>query len=98
MKKKPAEQNKEHLSNLLERYKKRLRPPQASVEKVVLETIEKVAGFTLEPNQLEYTVATKTIHLRVPSLLKTELKAKQADIKKELQKTLPDSDLPELFI
>ena len=98
MKKKPAHENKEHLSNLLDRYKKRFRPPQASVEKVVIASVERVTGIALQATEVEYTPSTKTIHLRVPSILKTELKAKEMLIIDAVKKDLPREDVPTLFI
>ena len=98
MKKKPAHQNKKHLSNLLQVYKDRLRPPQASVEKQVAKVISTVVGLEISSEQVSYTVATKTIKLSVPSLLRTEIKAKEMEIRKQLKTELAARDIPELFI
>ena len=98
MKKKPAHENKEHLSSILDRYKDRFRPPQASVEKIVQAVIEEVSGFALQPTQIEYTPSTKTIYLKVPSVLKNELRAKQTVITTALQKQLPKEDVPQLYL
>jgi hypothetical protein len=96
-KKDPA-QNKEHLSNLLARYKERFKPPQASVEKAFVAAVQTQTGISLDTSQVTYSVHSKTIGLQVPSLIKTELKKKQQDIQHELQKTLPKSEVPTVIL
>lgn len=98
MSKKPPEQNKQHLSNLLAAYKDRFKPPQASVERLVIETVKEVTGVELRPSQVIYTVSTKTIKLNTPSILRAELQASQNAIKQSLKQKLPEHNIPEVFI
>lgn len=98
MEKKPAHTNKQHLSNVLSLYKDRFKPPQASVEKVFIQVVQEVTGFSLKPNQVNYSVGNKIISLQVSSLIKTELKSKQQAIVERLVEVLPKQDVPKVIL
>lgn len=98
MPKKPQEHNREHVSNLLQIYRDRIKPPQASVEKEVVACIKKVTGIELQPEQVVYTVSSKTITLRVPSILKTEIKAAQEPLQACLQESLSAQSMPKVLL
>jgi hypothetical protein len=91
MKKKDPTENLSQLGNLLLRYKKKFKPPQASVEKVAIEVIAEVCGYTLLPHQIEYTVSTKTLTIKAPSLVRSELKTHTVRILQLLRERLLDS-------
>ncbi len=93
MKKDPT-QNESQLGNLLARYQTLFKPPQATVEKECIKVIAKVCGITLLPHQVEYRVATRTIQLKTPSLLSSEIKMKTDIILLELAKVLDVSTTP----
>jgi hypothetical protein len=84
MKKDPTE-NKHQLGNLLSRYKNIFKPPQASVEKEFIVAVETVCGIKLLPHQVEYRVASKTISIKAPSLLRSELLLHRGDVLKEVE-------------
>jgi hypothetical protein len=86
------------LGNLLERYKKVLKPPQASMEKECLEVIKEITTLELNPKQITYTVATKTISITAPSILRSELKRSYPEIIKALQKRLGVQNAPDTII
>ncbi len=93
MKKDPT-QNSTQLGNLLARYRSIFKPPQATVEKECISVIAEVCGVTLLPHQIEYRVATRTLQLKTPSLLRSELKMKSNLILTELAKRLDASTTP----
>jgi hypothetical protein len=93
MKKDPT-RSENQLGNLLERYRKIFKPPQASVERECIAVITEVCGITLLPHQIEYNVATRTLQLKTPSLLRSELKLKSELILTELAKRLDASTTP----
>jgi hypothetical protein len=93
MKKDPTH-NGNQLGNLLARYQKIFKPPQASVEKECVKVIFDVCGISLLPHQLEYRVATRTLQLKTPSLLRSELILKSDEILVELSKRLEVSTTP----
>jgi hypothetical protein len=76
------------ISELFARYKDRIKAPQASVEKECVAVISEVTGLSVTVEQVTYTVSTKTLSLRVPSILKNELRLRQQDILCELKNRL----------
>jgi len=94
MRKKNPGENSAQLGNLLERYKKIFKPPQASVEKEAIVVIADVCGITLQPHQLSYTVATKTLYVKAPSLLRSELFMRRTAILEALKGRLGEGNCP----
>lgn len=86
------------ISALLARYRDRLRPPQASVEGIAIEVVGEVTGYTLRPEQVVYTVATRTLAFRVPSILKTELLTHRTAILAGLEQRLGATHTPETLL
>lgn len=76
------------LGSLFEKYEKLLIPPQASVEKEVIKIIGEVCGRTLVPGQVSYTVATKMVYLKVPSILKSDIMRSREEILSRLRSSL----------
>lgn len=76
------------LGSLFEKYEKLLIPPQASVEKEVMKVISEVCGRTLSPGQVSYTVSTKTIYLKVPSILKSDILRSREEVLSRLRSAL----------
>lgn len=87
-----------HLSNLLEKYKKNIKPPQASVEKVCIEEIKNEVGFELEATAVMYIPSTRTLKLKVPSVVKQEIKLKEAAILKKLSTKLGKESCPYVIL
>ena len=98
MKKKDPTENNNQLGNLLQRYKKCFTPPQASVEKECIIVIKKICDIGLLPHQVSYTVATRTIAIKAPSLLRSELRFHHEAILIELKKYLGDKNSPNTII
>ena len=94
MKQKSPEENNQQIGNLLSRYKDRLKPPQASVEKVFLEAVESITGLTIDKSRVRYNVAGRTISLQVSAMIKSELKTKQTELQKYLTEKLPKDRVP----
>lgn len=66
--------NMKKIGDLFEKYRKHFKPPQASVEKECVRVIKEVTGFDVSLEQLEYKVNSRTLNLKVSSLLKSELR------------------------
>lgn len=96
--KKPATENAVQIGNLLSKYRSNLQPPQASIEKAYIKAVDEVLGLSLTSNQVSYTVATKTIFIQAPSIIKTEIKRKQPQILSALEKHLPNNSKPETVL
>ena len=82
------------LGDLFERYRTRIKAPQASVEKECLIIIKELTQFDLQLSQVEYTVSTRTLSLRVPSILRTEILLKKAEILEKLKAHLGADNCP----
>jgi hypothetical protein len=98
MQKKDPNKNNNQLGNLIERYKKILKPPQASVEKEAIVVIEKVTNIRLLPHQITYTVSSKTLFVKAPSIIRSELKVYHPTIIKELQAHLGAQNSPHTIL
>jgi hypothetical protein len=82
------------LGDLFERYRSRIKAPQASVEKECLIIIKELTQFDLQLSQVEYTVSTRTLSLRVPSILRTEILLKKLEILEKLKTQLGADNCP----
>ena len=77
-----------HISDLFLRYKTVIQPPQSSVINDFIIVCEEVTGYTITAEQCSYTVATKTIYLQTPSVLKSELLRQKPALLTQLTKKL----------
>jgi hypothetical protein len=98
MRKKDPTENQNQLGNLLERYKRILHPPQATVEKEAIDVIKNLTGITVKNNQLRYSVGTRTLSISAPSLIRSELRSRHREILTELQKRLGVAHAPTAII
>jgi hypothetical protein len=98
MRRKLPTENYNQLGNLLERYKKHFKPPQASVEKVCISVIKDITGMPLGAHQITYTVHSRTVTIKAPSLIKSELKTHHTAILLELEKRLGLGGAPTTII
>jgi hypothetical protein len=98
MKKKDPTLNNQQLGNLLERYKRVLKPPQASVEKECVQVIKDLLGVELALSQVSYTVHSKTIYIKAPSVLRSELSRSYPLILRELKARLGEGSSPQTIL
>ncbi len=82
------------LGELFSKYKNHFKPPQATIEKTAIEIIKKITGFDINTNQITYTPNTRTLNLKIPSVLKSELKIHYPEIIKKLKQELGEKDTP----
>jgi len=83
-----------HLSDLFEKYKKNLKAPQASVERIVLRVIKEQLSISLEPTQITYNPPTRTVVIKAPSIIKTEITKHRAVVLTALQTELGVQNAP----
>jgi hypothetical protein len=79
------------LGSLFTIYEKRLKAPQASVVKIVCEVVHEITGHPLKPQQVSYTVATKTIAFSLSSLERQEIRLSYEEILQALKERLGSS-------
>jgi hypothetical protein len=97
-KRKDPNENKNQLGNLLERYKRIIKPPQATVVKEAVLIIEGITTIKLLPHQLSYTVGSRTLFIKAPSIICSELRSHHPTIIKELQSRLGAQNAPTTII
>lgn len=98
MKKKDPTYNPDQLGNLLERYKKVLKPPQQSVIKEVVSVVNENMGLSVLSSQFEYKVSSRVVYIKTGSLVRTEILRKKEVLKKALIERLGESNSPVDFI
>lgn len=61
------------ISDLFKKYTDVLKAPQKTVVKNFIEVVQDLFGVTLRPDQCAYSVASRTLSLRISGMLKTEI-------------------------
>jgi len=82
------------VKDLFEKYKKILQPPQKTVELESIRVIGEVSNIKLLEQQVGYTVSTRTLAIKAPSLLKQEVKIHNKEILEELKNRLGEKNSP----
>lgn len=83
------------LSSLFAAYKKKLQPPQSSVEKVAVTVIQDVTKLPVTSDYVVvYTPASRVLRLQAPSIIKTEVLQHKAAIMTRLRAELGEAGCP----
>lgn len=77
-----------HISDLFSKYKNNLQPPQSSVIKEFVSVCEEVIGIKIKPEHCSYVTNSKTIYLKTPGVIKSEILKKKLEILKNLNRKL----------
>lgn len=83
------------IKDLFSKYKNTLIAPQKTVELEVIRVVGELTGLTLKESQVTYTVASRTLGISAPSLIRQELKIHQGRILSELTKRLGAKNAPQ---
>lgn len=86
------------LGSLFEKYRTLLVPPQHTVEKAACDVINRHIRGTLTVEQVSFTVATKTLYIKAPALLKSEIKLQQETIHEDLRRELGVARCPQCIL
>lgn len=86
------------VSSLFEKYRNHLRAPQQSVVEEMRKIIFEVIGIQLESHQLSYTVATRTLAVHAPGLIRQEIQLKKPTILQFAQTRLGVKSCPHTII
>jgi len=86
------------INQLFEKYKRQLIAPQGSVKKAFCEVVHDLYGYTVKEEQLAYAVHSRTLTLKMPSTLKTELLLKKKEIIAHLKGRLGEKSAPVTFL
>ncbi len=80
--------------DLFEKYRKTLQAPQKTVEIEAVRVIGEITNIKLKEDQVEYTVNSRVLAVKAPSLIKQEIRIKNKLILEELKKTLGSKSSP----
>lgn len=82
------------LSALFDVYVKRLSAPQRTVVDGFCEAVESVLGVSLDSTHISYTPASRTITLRLPGAIKSEILLQKKVILEAVEKKLGQKNTP----
>lgn len=83
-----------HITNLFETYRKRLVAPKRSVIDAFVEVVADLYGFTVVPEEVSYTPASRTLSLRTGGPLKTEILLRKDEVIAHLMGRLGQKSAP----
>lgn len=86
------------IKDLFSKYRQTLIAPQKTVELEVIRVVGELTGLTLKEDQVTYTVASRTLGITAPSLIRQELKLHHKHILSELKKRLGVKNAPEQIL
>lgn len=87
-----------HISSLFQTYIKRLKPPQESVIRTFIEVVDEVLGITIKPESVSYAVRSKTLHLKISGMVRTEIKLHEGEVLAHLKARLGDVSAPQHIV
>lgn len=86
------------IGDLFEKYRLHIKAPQKSVERESILVVKKITNFDLTEEQVIYTPATRTLYIKAPSILKSELQLHYPVILKELALKLGKVNSPNTIL
>lgn len=86
------------IGELFTTYQARLKPPQASVERVALDCINRTTGISLNLEQVTYNPHTQVVFVQAPAVVKSELSRQKSALKSAFLAALgPDNSPKEIL-
>lgn len=86
------------VGSLFEKYKKTIIAPQASVIQVVVEVVSDVCDITLKTSQVKYQVASRTVIIQAPAILKHEILRHSEDVLNHCRGRLGVKNSPKVIL
>lgn len=86
------------IKDLFEKYRKNLQAPQKTVELEGIRVVGELVNIKLKEDQIEYTVSTRVLAIKAPSLIKQEIKMKNNAVLNELKKRLGVKNAPQTIL
>lgn len=86
------------IGSLFDVYRKKLKPPQASVEVRAAEIIAEITGLSIQSSHLSYSPATRTLRLQAPSVLRSEVLKRKLAVLQALSSLLGEQHCPKELI
>ena len=86
------------ISTLFEKYRRQLVAPQGSVIKAFCELVSELYAFEVRADQVRYSTYTRTLTLKVPGPLKSEILLRKKEILSHLKGRLGEKNTPTTLI
>ncbi|KXJ98184.1 MAG: hypothetical protein UZ19_OD1000783 [Parcubacteria bacterium OLB19] len=84
--------------DLFDKYRKTLQAPQKTVEVESIRVIGELTNLKLNEDQVDYTVVSRTLNIKAPSLIKQEIKFHHEAILLELKNRLGVKSAPQCIL
>lgn len=82
------------VSSLLEKYTGRLQAPEKTVVRGFCKAVKEILGLDIDEKWVSYTPATRTLGLRIPGTLKTEIQLKKKSLLEHMQTDVGAKNTP----
>ncbi len=82
------------IKDLFAKYRQTLVAPQKTVEIELIRVVGEVVGVKLREDQVSYTVSTRTVAIRASSLIRQEIRVREADVLRALKGVLGAKNCP----
>lgn len=86
------------VKDLFEKYRKTLQAPQKTVEMEAIRVVGEMLHINLKEDQVKYTVSSRVLAVKAPSLIRQEVAMKQKEVLAELKKRLGDKNAPQTIL
>lgn len=86
------------LADLCKRYQNRFQAPQATVEMVAKQKLKELSGFDYKIEYINYVVNTRTLYIKGPSLMRSEIAFYKGQLLSALAEELGKSNAPKIII
>jgi hypothetical protein len=86
------------IGDLFEGYRKRLQAPQKSVIAVAIEVIHDLLGVSLDAKVFSYSPHTKTLSIKAPGMVKSEITLQKTEILAHMKGRLGEKSAPTTII
>ncbi len=80
--------------DLFAKYKTTLQAPQKTVELEAILVVGELTGITLKESHISYTVSSRVLHIKAPSIIRQEIQLKNPAVLAELKKRLGTKSSP----
>jgi len=86
------------IGDLFEKYKHTLRAPQGVVTNAFIEVVTDLIGIEIPKEHISYSVHNKTLTMRIPGPLKTEILLKKKEILTHMKGRIGEQSVPKVFL
>lgn len=82
------------MSDLFKKYTDVLRAPQGTVTQAFVDVVEEILGASIKKESCTYSVASKTLVVRAPGMIKSEIQLQKKKIIARMAEKLGPKNIP----